>query len=279
MTEHDATGANESADDGRGVDADHDSDGDVGPSERNDGEAIEPEASTEDGSTEATTESEDFADLAERIGDASDEQIAREIASLRALVSDLETRESGAGTRAETQAESEGKGEGDGESRDEPGAETETDADRIADLESKLARKQADFENYKKRLNRRREQERERATEDLVTRLLGVRDDLVRALSQEGDADIRGGVETTLEEFDRVLGDEGVAEIDPEPGTEIDPQRHEVMMRVDSDFPEGRVAEVFRPGYEMGEKVLRPAQVTVSEGGAGDGDADGENDG
>ena len=279
MTEHDATGANESADDGRGVDADHDSDGDVEPSERNDGEAVEPEASTEDGSTEAATESEDFADLAERIGDASDEQIAREIASLRALVSDLETRENGAGTRAETQAESEGKGEGNGESRDEPGAETETDADRIADLESKLARKQADFENYKKRLNRRREQERERATEDLVTRLLGVRDDLVRALSQEGDADIRGGVETTLEEFDRVLGDEGVAEIDPEPGTEVDPQRHEVMMRVDSDFPEGRVAGVFRPGYEMGEKVLRPAQVTVSEGGAGDGNADGENDG
>jgi len=115
-------------------------------------------------------------------------------------------------------------------------------------------------------MDRQRAQERERATEDLVTRLLGVRDDLVRALNQEDDAEIRGGVESTLGEFDRVLDDEGVAEIGPDPGTEVDPQRHEVMLRVDSEHPEGTVAEVFRPGYEMGGKVLRPAQVTVSEG-------------
>ena len=62
-----------------------------------------------------------------------------------------------------------------------------------------------------------------------------------------------------------MLGEENLATIEPEPGSEVDPQRHEVMMRVESDHPEDTVAEVFRPGYEMGEKVLRPAQITVSE--------------
>ncbi|PSP62461.1 nucleotide exchange factor GrpE [Halobacteriales archaeon QH_8_64_26] len=219
----------------------------------------ESEANEEPASAEVTVESEDIEDLTERVAAASGEDIAREIASLRSLVADLEARTEGEENEATT------------------AGEAETAAEQIEELQSKLARKQADFENFKKRMDRQRAQERERATEDLVTRLLGVRDDLVRALNQEDDAEIRGGVESTLGEFDRVLDDEGVAEIGPDPGTEVDPQRHEVMLRVDSEHPEGTVAEVFRPGYEMGGKVLRPAQVTVSEGrsDADDGD-DGE---
>lgn len=138
----------------------------------------------------------------------------------------------------------------------------------VADLESRLKRKQADFQNYKKRAKKRQEQLKERATEDLVERLLGVRDNLNRALNEEGGdvESLRDGVEMTLREFDRVLTDENVSEIDPEPGAAVDPQRHEVMVQVDSDQPEGTIAEVFTPGYEMGEKVIQSAQVTVSNG-------------
>ncbi len=78
----------------------------------------------------------------------------------------------------------------------------------------------------------------------------------------------------TLREFDRILEDENVSEIDPDPGTETDPQRHEVMMQVDSDQPEGTVADVYTPGYEMGGKVIQNAQVTVSNGDLADGDSD-----
>ncbi|WP_331236319.1 nucleotide exchange factor GrpE [Natronorarus salvus] len=138
--------------------------------------------------------------------------------------------------------------------------------ERIEELESSLRRVQADFQNYKKRRQRQEDQLRETATEDLVSRLVGVRDNLVRALSQDEEADIRPGVESTLSEFDRVLEEENVRAIEPEPGTEVDPQRHEVMMRVESDRPEGTVEELYTPGYEMGEKVLRAAQVTVSDG-------------
>lgn len=141
----------------------------------------------------------------------------------------------------------------------------------VEELESKLARKRADFQNYKKRAKKRQEQLEARATEDLVSRLVGVRDDLHRALEEErGDVEaLREGVEMTVREFDRVLDEEGVSEIAPEPGSEVDPQRHEVMVRVDSDEPEGTVDELFTSGYEMGGKVIQSAQVTVSDGSEG----------
>lgn len=174
-------------------------------------------------------------ELVERVAGADPETIAREIASLRSARHDAEN------AAAEHEA-------------------------RAEDLEEQLKRKQADFKNFKKRMERKREAEKARATEELVERLLDVRNNLVRALEQDEDTDIRGGVRTTLDQFDRVLDAENVTSIEPEPGTELDPQRHEVLMRVDSDRPEGTVAELHRPGYEMADKVLQAAQVTVSDG-------------
>ena len=143
----------------------------------------------------------------------------------------------------------------------------------IEDLKSRLKRKQADFENYKKRAERKRERIQERATEDLVERLIEVRDDLRRGIENDHPdiESLRDGIEMTLRKFDRILDEENVAEIDPDPGTEVDPQRHEVVMQVDSENPEGTVADVYSPGYEMADTVVRPAQVTVS---TGDGDGD-----
>lgn len=180
-------------------------------------------------------------DLVERVADADPEQMAREVASLRMRVDSLESQ-------------------------------LETREEDAEELESQLARTKADFQNYKKRMDKRREEEKERATEDLVTRLLDVRDNLVRALEQDEDADIRDGIETTLRQFDEELDHENVETVDPQPGDEIDPQRHEVLLQVESDQPDGTVAAVHRPGYEMAGKVIRTAQVTVSEGETGDAD-------
>ncbi|WP_440008860.1 nucleotide exchange factor GrpE [Halomicrococcus sp. SG-WS-1] len=136
------------------------------------------------------------------------------------------------------------------------------------EFESKLKRKQADFQNYKKRAKKRQEQLEERATEDLVERLLDVHENLKRAVEDEHEnvESLREGVELTLKELNRVLDEENVTEIEPDPGEDVDPQRHEVMMRVDSDHPEDTIADVYRPGYEMADKVLQSAQVTVSDG-------------
>jgi molecular chaperone GrpE len=193
-----------------------------------DGDAASTDAERATSEADAVPE-----DLVERVRESDAETIAREISGLRARAEEAEAR------------------------LDEVGEET-------ADLRNQLKRKQAEFQNFKKRMEKRREEERKRATEDLVTRVVDVRDNLKRGLEQDGD--IREGVESTLRQFDDVLDAENVEEIAPDPGDEVDPQRHEVLMRVDSDRPEGTVASVHRPGYEMAEKVIRSAQVTVSDG-------------
>ena len=250
MTEQDATddgggdpGAGGTGDNG-GADGTAVGSGDAGPDADGDGEAegLEEIADENGADWEAlediTGGAEPAGDLVEEVEQRDPEDVAAELAGLRGAVSDLEDR------LEEREAE-------------------------VEDLESRLARKQADFQNYKKRQEQKMEDVRDRATEDLVTRLLDVRDNLARALEQDEDADIRGGVESTLQQFDEELDRENVAVIEPDPGEETDPTRHEVLMRVDSDQPEGTVDDVHRPGYEMGGKVLRPAQVTVSDGADG----------
>jgi molecular chaperone GrpE len=165
------------------------------------------------------------------------------------------------------------------EERDRLDAALAEERERADDLESRLKRKQAEFQNYKKRQQERLEEEKARATEDLVTRLLDVRDNLQRALDQGEDADIRDGVASTLDQFDRELDRENVEHFEPEPGDEVNPRRHEALATVPSDQPEDAIAGVHRSGYLMADKVLRPAQVTVSEGPAdesadGNGEAD-----
>jgi molecular chaperone GrpE len=147
------------------------------------------------------------------------------------------------------------------ETRDELlAAEEETE-----ELTSKLARVKANFSNYKQRAKRKQDEIRERASEALVERITPVRNDLLRALDQEAGSDLRPGVESTLEKFDEVLDEEGVEPIAPDPGDEVDPSRHQVMLRVESDQPEGTVHEVYEPGYEMGDRVVSEAKVTVSD--------------
>ena len=204
----------------------------------------EGDAARANGTAEATGEessggSADAGDDSEALAAAvaeHDEALAREVAALEAELA--ETRE----------------------------ALRERD-EEVEELTSKLARVKADFSNYKERAKRKQDEIRERASEALVERIAPVRNDLLRALDQDEGSDLRPGVESTLEKFDDVLAEEGVAAIDPEPGEEVDPARHQVMLRVDSDRPEGAIHEVYEPGYEMGDRVLSEAKVTVSTGG------------
>jgi len=213
-----------------------------------DAEEAESAPETEDTPTDETADGENPpesgdapAELVARVA-AVDEEAAAAVAELREEVADLEAE------LAEREAEL--------EARDEA----------VEELESKLTRARADFQNYKKRTKQREEEIRDRATEDLVERLLDVRDNLVRAVEQDEDVEVRDGVEATLATFDRVLDGENVSAIEPDVGGDVDPERHEVVHRTESDEPAGAIDQVYRPGYEMAGKVLRPAQVTVSEG-------------
>ena len=143
-------------------------------------------------------------------------------------------------------------------------AELDAKDEEVDELTNKLARSRADFQNYKKRSKKQQEKIKQRATADLVSQFTKVRENLVRALDQDEDADIRPGVESTLEEFDSILDSEGVEIISPDLGGEVDPTRHEVMMRVDSDQPADTIADVYQEGYALDDQVLQAAQVTVS---------------
>ncbi len=132
-----------------------------------------------------------------------------------------------------------------------------------AQFKQKAKQKQKEFQNFKQRKNSETEELRDTATKEFIKDALPIRDNLVRALEQDSE-DIQSGVELIRQEFDELLEQEGVTIIDPDYGSDVDPEVHEVMTRVESDAPEGQVHECFRPGYKMEGVVIRPARVTVS---------------
>jgi molecular chaperone GrpE len=130
-------------------------------------------------------------------------------------------------------------------------------------------RARAEFANYKKRIERERETSRERITGELITRYLGVLDDLERALSKspEGDAcqEWVAGVELIHTKFKMILEAEGVTAIDEE-GLRFDPTIHEAISYEESEeHEEGSIIEVTQRGYRLDDRVLRPAMVRVAK--------------
>lgn len=146
-------------------------------------------------------------------------------------------------------------------------SELEEREERIEELESRVKRVRADFQNYKKRAERDKEEFAKYATADLVSDLLEVKDDLERALENELE---REGVELVHRKLVDILEDEGVERVETE--GEPDPEKHEVMMRVESEgHSEGEIVDVYEDGYVMRDRVLRTAKVSVAEGTGGDG--------
>lgn len=131
-----------------------------------------------------------------------------------------------------------------------------------------LARLQADFDNYKKRQEKKQKEFIEFANEGLINNLLSVMDNLERALdSTENEKDtkaIKEGINNTLKEFRNILNKEGVKPMQSI-GHRFDPYKHEAVMRIDTDkYSEDTITEEFRKGYYIKSKVLRPAMVKVA---------------
>lgn len=140
-----------------------------------------------------------------------------------------------------------------------------------AELKDRVLRTQAEFENFRKRIAREREDERKRAAERLVTEILPVIDNLERAIEHTtagGDLKhLLAGVEAVHTQLLGVLGKEGVTVIDPF-GESFDPMlHHAVSQKDDPEVFEGTVVDVFQKGYSMGGRVVRPPMVVVSTGG------------
>ncbi len=146
-------------------------------------------------------------------------------------------------------------------------AELQQQRDQFYD---RLLRKTAEFDNYRKRIERERVQQAEAAAADLLEELLPLVDDLERALradaGSEGADAYRRGVELIHRQLLEVLRKRGVRPIESL-GADFDPHFHQAVAHESAQgHREGEVTEEFRRGYMLGDRLLRPAMVKVAKG-------------
>ena len=135
----------------------------------------------------------------------------------------------------------------------------------VAEIEDRLLRVAADFDNYKKRVAREREEYVALANERLVKELLPILDDLERALDAVGqheEATVEEGVRLVHRSLAGLLERNGVREIATE--GRFDPHVHEALLSQPSEAEEGSVIDVVQKGYTLGDRVVRPARVVIA---------------
>jgi molecular chaperone GrpE len=131
--------------------------------------------------------------------------------------------------------------------------------------DDRLLRLAADFENYKKRAARERQEYVQLANERLIAELIPILDDLERALNaaeEHQEAQLEEGVELVHRSLAALLERHGVTPISTE--GKFDPHVHEALLSQPSEAEEGSVLDVVQKGYKLGERVVRPARVVVA---------------
>jgi len=132
-----------------------------------------------------------------------------------------------------------------------------------------MLRMQADMDNLRKRLIREQEKARRRTLERFMNDLLPVRDSLERGLEAAADPSasveaLREGKELIMKMLSKAMGDHGLETIDPM-GETFNPEKHEAMTMLPSaDHDENTVIDVLEKGYQLHDRLIRPAKVVVS---------------
>lgn len=144
--------------------------------------------------------------------------------------------------------------------------EAEAEKARAAEMTDSARRLQAEFDNYRKRMNDNSRKVREDATAEVLVKVVPVLDTIAQALNMIDDEKVAGGVKMIGDEITKLLGSYGVVEIEAE-GKEFDPKLHEAIMQMPAETEEQKdtVKQVFQKGYKMGDKVIRPARVIVNK--------------
>jgi molecular chaperone GrpE len=131
-----------------------------------------------------------------------------------------------------------------------------------------LRRLKAEFENYRKRVQRDHESLRLRAAETVVESLLPVMDNMSRALEageRHEEGQILAGLELVAGQLSGTLEGHGLEQVPVEPGVLFDPTLHEaIMTQASEDYSEGTVLQVLERGYLLHGRLLRPAKVIVA---------------
>lgn len=138
----------------------------------------------------------------------------------------------------------------------------QVEVDEVAVLTSDLQRVQAEYSNYRKRVDRDRITANEITTAVVLSELLPVLDDLARA-AEHGE--LTGGFKAVAEQLQAITTKLGISQF-AEVNVPFDPNIHEALMHATSaDVSETLVTQVLQPGYKYKERVIRPARVAVTD--------------
>ena len=148
------------------------------------------------------------------------------------------------------------------------GPETLTEAqEAMAELNERIVRLTADFDNFRKRAQREKDEARQFANQGLLEKLLPVLDNFEMALTAVKDADssVRDGVQMILDQLLGVLKESGVEPVDAM-GQLFDPNLHEALSQEETtEVEEGIVVQQVQRGYKLNDRLVRPARVVVAK--------------
>jgi molecular chaperone GrpE len=140
-------------------------------------------------------------------------------------------------------------------------------AAELDDLKQTLLRRQADFDNYRKRIEKERAEDSRRTTARLIEELIPIIDGFEHALAAHGAKEYenyRKGFELIYRQLLDNVSKLGAERIEPV-GKQFDPHQHQAMDRLETtDHPDGTIVQVFQPGYLFHGRTLRPAMVRVA---------------
>lgn len=142
---------------------------------------------------------------------------------------------------------------------------------RAKDYEDRYLRAMADLDNFRRRAAREKEESRLLANAGLIEELLPALDNLRLGLAAAANhpeaADVSKGFEVVAAQLRQILSEHGLEVIEPAPGEDFDHHRHEAVSQVPhAEVPDHKVVTAVRAGYQLNQRLLRPASVVVSSG-------------
>jgi molecular chaperone GrpE len=176
------------------------------------------------------------------------------------------------GTAENNQTTGNGASNGNGTAQAAPAGQPASapSPDALAEAQQKYVYLYAEFENYKKRAFKERQDTVKFALEGAAAGLLEVLDNLERALQHakpDGDPNLVEGLKMVMNQFKSTLQKQNVVEI-PTEGQAFNPEFHEAVGQLPSDKPQGTIVQTVQKGYTLHGRLVRPARVLISAGAA-----------
>ena len=193
-------------------------------------------------------------------------QKARETTAAEQTAPEAEKKEEQAAEEEKTDKKSKKKKEKTYKLTREQMEAAELAAKQLESVKDQFVRLTAEYDNYRKRTTKEKDNIYQDAKADTIKEFLAVYDNLERAMATEGDEDSphKKGLEMIFHQYQEILKKLGVTEIEAK-GQPFDPEKHNAVMHIDDEsLGENVVAQVFQAGFMLGDKVIRHAIVQVA---------------